>query len=58
MHEVAQRNLPFMFIGAGLPQVAALAGKAKSYAERLFDAFMKRQMPELVKHLPQRRAVS
>lgn len=36
-HETAQRNLPFLFIGAGLPQVAALAGKAKSYAERLFD---------------------
>ena len=36
-HEVAQENLPLLFIGAGLPQVAALAGKAKSYAERLFD---------------------
>jgi hypothetical protein len=36
-HEVAQRNLPFMFIGAGLPQIAALAGNAKSYAERLFN---------------------
>ena len=36
-HEIAQQNLPFLFIGAGLPQVAALAGKAKSYAERLFD---------------------
>ena len=36
-HEVAQRNLPLLFIGAGLPQVAALAGTAKSYAERLFD---------------------
>lgn len=36
-HEVAQRGLPFMFIGAGLPQIAALAGNAKSYAERLFD---------------------
>ena len=36
-HEIAQKNLPFLFIGAGLPQVAALAGKAKSYAERLFD---------------------
>ncbi len=36
-HEIAQRNLPFLFIGAGLPQVAALAGKAKSYAERLLD---------------------
>lgn len=36
-HEVAQRGLPFLFIGAGLPQIAALAGNAKSYAERLFD---------------------
>jgi len=36
-HEIAQRNLPVLFIGAGLPQVVALAGKAKSYAERLFD---------------------
>jgi hypothetical protein len=36
-HEIAQRGLPFMFIGAGLPQMAALAGNAKSYAERLFN---------------------
>jgi hypothetical protein len=36
-HEVAQRNLPMLFIGAGLPQIAALAGNAKSYAERLFN---------------------
>ena len=36
-HEIAQENLPFLFVGAGLPQVAALAGKAKSYAERLLD---------------------
>ena len=36
-HEIVQRNLPLLFIGAGLPQVAALAGRAKSYAERLFD---------------------
>jgi len=36
-HEIAQRNLPLLVIGAGLPQVAALAGKAKSYAGRLFD---------------------
>ena len=34
-HEIAQRSLPLMFIGAGLPQIAALAGNAKSYAERL-----------------------
>lgn len=36
-HEMAQRNLPFFFVGAGLPQIAALAGNAKSYAERLFN---------------------
>ncbi len=36
-HEIAQRGLPFFFIGAGLPQIAALAGNAKSYAERLFN---------------------
>ena len=35
-HEVAQRQLPFILFGAGLPQIAALAGDAKSYAERLF----------------------
>jgi hypothetical protein len=36
-HEVAQRSLPLFFVGAGLPQIAALAGNAKSYAERLFN---------------------
>lgn len=35
-HEIAQRNLPLIVIGAGLPQIPALAGNAKSYAERLF----------------------
>jgi hypothetical protein len=35
-HLVSQRSLPFYFVGAGLPQTAALAGQAKSYAERLF----------------------
>ncbi len=37
VHRVGQKNLPFVFFGAGLPQLAALAGEAKSYAERLFD---------------------
>lgn len=37
IHRVTQKNLPIMFFGAGLPQVAALSGDAKSYAERLFD---------------------
>lgn len=37
LHRIAQRGLPLVLFGAGLPQVAALAGDAKSYAERLFD---------------------
>ena len=36
LHKVSQRDLPVLFFGAGLPQVAALSGDAKSYAERLF----------------------
>jgi hypothetical protein len=36
MHRVSQRNLPVVLFGAGLPQIAKLAGDAKSYAERLF----------------------
>lgn len=37
MHRMSQSGLPVLFIGAGLPQVARLAGEAKSYAERLFN---------------------
>lgn len=37
LHKVNQRQLPVLFFGAGLPQVAALAGDTKSYAERLFS---------------------
>lgn len=37
MHKVAQKSLPVILIGAGLPQLVGLAGKSKSYAERLFD---------------------
>jgi hypothetical protein len=37
MHKVSQKGLPFILFGAGLPQLAALAGEAKSYSERLFD---------------------
>ncbi len=36
LHRVNQKNLPIVFFGAGLPQLAAMAGDAKSYAERLF----------------------
>jgi hypothetical protein len=37
LHRVAQRALPLVMIAAGLPQIIALAGRSKSYAERLFD---------------------
>ena len=37
MHRVSQKQLPIILIGAGLPQLVGLAGKSKSYAERLFD---------------------
>lgn len=37
LHKVNQKTLPILFFGAGLPQVAALSGNAKSYAERLFN---------------------
>ena len=36
-HKLTQKGLPFVLFGAGLPQLAALAGEAKSYAERLFE---------------------
>ena len=36
LHRANQKNLPVLFFGAGLPQVAALSGDAKSYSERLF----------------------
>lgn len=36
LHKITQKELPVLFFGAGLPQVAALSGDAKSYAERLF----------------------
>jgi len=36
LHKINQAGLPVLFFGAGLPQVAALSGEAKSYAERLF----------------------
>lgn len=36
LHKTVQRQLPITLVGAGLPQLARLAGEAKSYAERLF----------------------
>jgi hypothetical protein len=37
LHRTAQRRLPIMLVGAGLPQLRGRMGRAKSYAERLFD---------------------
>jgi predicted transcriptional regulator len=37
LHKTAQQRLPVVLIGAGLPQLRGRMGRAKSYAERLFD---------------------
>jgi Cdc6-like AAA superfamily ATPase len=37
LHRTAQRSLPVVLVGAGLPQLPGKTGRAKSYAERLFD---------------------
>lgn len=37
LHKTAQLSLPVTLVGAGLPQLTGQMGKAKSYAERLFD---------------------
>lgn len=36
LHKCAQEALPVLLIGAGLPQLRALAAEAKSYTERMF----------------------
>jgi hypothetical protein len=37
IHRTTQLALPIVLVGAGLPQMPALAGEARSYSERLFD---------------------
>ena len=37
LHRCARQQLPITLIGAGLPQLRGRMGKAKSYAERLFE---------------------
>ena len=37
IHRIAQKKLPLLLVGAGLPQLIGLTGRSKSYAERLFD---------------------
>ncbi|GAC1421598.1 MAG: ATP-binding protein [Acidobacteriaceae bacterium] len=36
LHQTSQRGLPLILVGAGLPHILGLAGRSKSYAERLF----------------------
>ena len=37
LHACSQKQLPISLVGAGLPQLVGNVGRAKSYAERLFD---------------------
>ncbi|MFZ4614719.1 MAG: ATP-binding protein [Rectinemataceae bacterium] len=37
LHRCTQQQVPVIMIGAGLPQIRGRLGRAKSYAERLFD---------------------
>ncbi len=37
LHKCTQLQLPVTLVGAGLPQLVGQAGRAKSYAERLFE---------------------
>jgi len=37
LHACAQNQLPVVLVGAGLPQLVGHVGRAKSYAERLFN---------------------
>jgi Cdc6-like AAA superfamily ATPase len=37
LHKCVQLQLPVAIVGAGLPQLVGQAGRAKSYAERLFE---------------------
>lgn len=37
LHRISQRSLPVVLVGAGLPQLRGKMGRAKSYAERLFE---------------------
>lgn len=46
LHRASQRQLPIVLVGAGLPQLRGQMGRAKSYAERLFDFPMIGPLPE------------
>ena len=49
-HRANQENWPFYVIGAGLPSVPAVLGKARSYSERLFLYRIIGPLPEQAAH--------
>lgn len=46
LHRCAQLQLPVTLVGAGLPQLVGQMGRAKSYAERLFEFTAVGPLPE------------
>lgn len=50
LHRCAQRKLPVTMLGAGLPQLRGRMGKAKSYAERLFEFPEVGPLPDTAAH--------
>lgn len=46
LHRCAQLQLPVTLVGAGLPQLVGQMGRAKSYAERLFEFTPVGPLPE------------
>ncbi|MGI9338485.1 MAG: AAA family ATPase [Gammaproteobacteria bacterium] len=46
LHRISQQGLPVLIAGAGLPQLRGKLGKAKSYAERMFNFFEAGALPE------------
>ena len=51
LHRMAQIPLPIVLVGAGLPQLPGRMGKAKSYAERLFDFPQINALPTEAAHI-------
>ncbi len=51
LHRCAQRKLPVVLVGAGLPQLRGRMGNAKSYAERLFDFPVVGPLPDVAASL-------
>lgn len=51
LHRTAQQSLPVVLVGAGLPQLPGKMGRAKSYAERLFDFPIIGPLPEAAARL-------